>query len=422
MNDSASFLLHRYPRLAVTIFSLLLLVLTVMLVEAVLYLTPHRRLPLMQRHMLSIYEPDPINGFDLKPNQPPSFHVFSDLQYEVYSNSLGCFDEPFAPADAEDYILLVGDSFTWGYTPFTEKWGTQIERKLDQRVLKCGVSNYGTRHALNKARKVVQSVGKPPRLLLLGYYIGNDALNDFTFPGATVLHGYMIDLVKSIDNGMGEKQLRSQAELEAEYKRKRKPFKVWLKQNSILYNLFSIASRRLRNTLKGTSEGTNSYIPSGLYREEFGDVQWLRRTWPEHLANLVVFKKQTDTWNADLLVVIIPEKIQVYPKLVDLSSGSFDLERPNRILSDFLDRNTIPYLDLLPAFRAEAGEKDRRRLMPDKDLYWNDDEHWNIRGNHLAAEAITQAIVLRIAENGAEKARVKSYNSENKISSIETAQ
>ena len=92
-------------------------------------------------------------GFDINPNfWPPVKHRFTDGEYYVWSNSLGCFDREVE--DGEDpLVLIVGDSFTWGFTPFEDKWGTVLEKNLGIRVLKCGVGGYGTRQAFIKAKK-----------------------------------------------------------------------------------------------------------------------------------------------------------------------------------------------------------------------------------------------------------------------------
>ena len=60
-----------------------------------------------------------------------------------------------------DYILLVGDSFTHSYAPFPDKWGTRIEKLLHYRVLKCGVTGYGTKQEWLKAAEII-SKGPPP--------------------------------------------------------------------------------------------------------------------------------------------------------------------------------------------------------------------------------------------------------------------
>jgi len=69
---------------------------------------------------------------------------------------LGCFDAPFK--NDRDYAVLVGDSFTWGWTPFGEKFGTIIEESCGIRILKCGVGGYGTKQEFLKLKKIVKNI------------------------------------------------------------------------------------------------------------------------------------------------------------------------------------------------------------------------------------------------------------------------
>ena len=63
---------------------------------------------------------------------------------------------------AEDgYVLLLGDSFTWGYVPLEQTWGTSLEQFIGARVLKCGVSGYGARNEPEKLNAVVTRAGRP---------------------------------------------------------------------------------------------------------------------------------------------------------------------------------------------------------------------------------------------------------------------
>ena len=89
-------------------------------------------------------------------------------------------------------------------------------------------------------------------------------------------------------------------------------------------------------------------------------------------------------------MVLIAAPEQVYP--VDweqtvaanpaMQALTWDLEAPNRRLNEFLTEASIPYLDLLPVFRAVAAEPDAPRL------HFRHDQHWTEAGHRLAAETI----------------------------------
>jgi hypothetical protein len=59
----------------------------------------------------------------------------------------------------------------------------------------------------------------------------------------------------------------------------------------------------------------------------------------------------------------------------------------NRAVGENLKRLNVDYLDLTPAFVAEAATSR---------LYRNNDSHWNIAGNRLAAGLIAEYLVTRL--------------------------
>jgi hypothetical protein len=105
------------------------------LVEIGLRFTSYRFLLTRDRHLRYYYQADLAKGFDIAPNvRGKRLSVDNRAEFEIWSNELGCFDEPYR--QEADYLLLVGDSFTHSFAPFPDKWGTQIEKALHYRVLK----------------------------------------------------------------------------------------------------------------------------------------------------------------------------------------------------------------------------------------------------------------------------------------------
>ena len=109
------------------------------------------------------------------------------------------------------------------------------------------------------------------------------------------------------------------------------------------------------------------------------------------MENLAAFKDLAAANQANLLVVLIPTNTQVYPFLA--AHQGIDLERPNKILGRFLKAQGIDYLDLLPLMRTYADQTPRPSLDPDKDLYWQHNSHWSIRGNHLVGLLVSRYIL-----------------------------
>jgi hypothetical protein len=165
----------------------------------------------LENYLKNYYKSDEIMGFDISMNFPSLTHKIPQFSYEVWSNELGCFDTPYH--GEEDFILLIGDSFTWGHTDFEHKWGTLIEKDLNIRVLKCGVSDYGTMQEKLKLEKILRQVKRVPKLIIVGYCFENDVSDDYLFPQCTVLDGYLIDKIKINDIRTGSKSIQSDFEL-----------------------------------------------------------------------------------------------------------------------------------------------------------------------------------------------------------------
>lgn len=90
-------------------------------------------------------------------------------------------------------------------------------------------------------------------------------------------------------------------------------------------------------------------------------------------------------------MVLIPTNTQVYPFLT--GGRKIDLERPNRILSAYLRKEQIRYLDLLPFFRKYADQTPRPYLDSDHDLYWRANSHFSLKGERLASLLVARDVL-----------------------------
>ena len=110
-------------RIRTAVISGLLLVASVscmlFVAEAALRLTPFSRLLAYDGMPEGYYVLDRELGYDIARNFATSTHRFSDGEYDVWSNELGCFDMPFSAS--RPFVLLLGDSFAWGFAPFEAK-------------------------------------------------------------------------------------------------------------------------------------------------------------------------------------------------------------------------------------------------------------------------------------------------------------
>lgn len=359
--------------------------------------------------------PDSINGYDIAPNFPPTnliHHDYIDIfgnPYTISSNDLGCRDRRLAREDS--YALLLGDSFTWANVPLEQAFGTLVEQLIGMRVLNCGVSGYGTRHEHYKLKKVLNQAGAP-KLIIVGYFIGNDLIDDYVYPEYTVLDGYLTTktaIAKRTDRKAERVTYTDQELMDKIKQRHPKPSasllsqsKDFLTKHLVIYNVLknSTQVRELVSHL-GLAEPpkhpiSNINAPrmseSRYIFHSLDQYPWLGDAWKTHLDSLRQFKQSAEDINAKLLVVMIPTREQVYDYLRP-SVGMEDWELPNRRLTEFFEKQGINVLDLLPEFRRYANPKPKLELDSVEDLYWSHDFHWNIKGNQLAGLLISHYLL-----------------------------
>mgnify|MGYP001264396332 CR=1 FL=1 len=135
-------------------------------------------------------------GFDIAYNSKKvSSHVPREIQpYFVWGNHIGCFDENI-DNQSRYAIYLAGDSFTWGYAPLENKFGTKLENELGVNVAACGVTHTGQQHQFQKFKEIFQKLGYYPEVAFVNV-TDNDIDNDFSHPHSTIIQGYMVDNVK----------------------------------------------------------------------------------------------------------------------------------------------------------------------------------------------------------------------------------
>ena len=359
--------------------------------EVALHFTSYRRLLLRDRQIRYYYQADAAKGFDIRPNVGKIGTSVDNgsVKYDLWSNELGCLDEPYR--GEKDVILLVGDSFTHSYAPFEAKWGTLIEKLLNYRVLKCGVNGYGTKQELLKAQDIIARIHRSPRLIIVGYF-WNDLQDDYTFPSLTLVDGFLVvcdqkyrdPKTNRLDLQVLEKHYTLWDKLTGRYPLGFvKMINYFLDQHLILLNLFNDAAIRL---FPPKTSYTNP-----LDFAAFQDKPWVAQVWPKHLENLKAFQELAAGQGAELLIVLIPTNTQVYPFLTQ--GRKIDLERPNRILSAYLRKEQIRYLDLLPLFRKYADQTPRRFLSSEKDLYWRANSHFSLKGERLTSLLVSRYIL-----------------------------
>ena len=384
------------------ILAMLLFIVTIMAVDCVAYvayfvmpghmqiLFPDYHQPLVQVGGRGNYPQDYFvahdeRGFEIAKDKSGSAFVEDFGIYTIWSNSLGCFDtnEPNKMTIGE-FIYLAGDSYTWGYAPYENKFGTLLESNLVLPVLKCGVPHSGQRHQFAKFKENIESLGRYPRLVVINY-VDNDVANDYAYPHSTVVEGWMVDKVKLSEKQeivrIDEETLRNKMKNRLA---RRENLGEYAKEYSISYYILNWCYRkvtsatigvglepgkRLKNiyALTAVTGGIHSY--DNQYAQPNKDVLAL---WHTHAKQ----------YHYQLIVSLIPPRAHV----------SKDYYRE---LEQFLREEGIPFVNFTDYII-------RNKMRPD-DMYWTSDSHFNLNGNRQYANfllpVIQEAIVRKLPLN-----------------------
>ena len=307
---------------------------------------------------------DKAKGFDIaKAQQPRAVHSIPPEagEYSIWSNDLGCFDE--SDRSGKPYaVYLAGDSQTWGYSPFSAKFGSLLQDRLGKPVAKCGVTHTGQRHQFQKFLEVSSQLGYFPPVVVVNV-VPNDLTNDYLFPEATEIDGYLINQARLAgDSSDSPSQVRtSRGELQETYRN----FRSDLRQSQLWRALdprhYFASAVLAAEALKRSSSPAQKPDPASDY--------------PINSAlgapNRQVFKAWAEHSRQHGYQLIVASATMEQP-------GFYDP------LGDFLTGLNIPFWD----FSEAANE---RGLQPG-DVRWRRDGHFNPSGNAFYAEFLADKL------------------------------
>jgi lysophospholipase L1-like esterase len=263
-------------------------------------------------------------------------------------------------------IVAIGDSMVFGVVPRQHNYLTRLERELATpdrvEVINLGVPGTGPDDYL--ALLADEALAFAPDLVLVNFYVGNDFET-----------------------------------------RRRRPYEHSFVA-TLIHAFWRVATSGAPTTTTFESSGGSYDDESPTFSwERFLEIQVSRAgIYVDHealdaaaaaaVANLAEMRRLAGRAGTGLLVVILPDEVQVDGVLQDhviRAHGAprerFDFARPTEVLIAALTRRGIDLVDLTPVFRDAA--RDRR-------LYKPQDTHWNIAGNQLAATALARQLRDRI--------------------------
>lgn len=129
---------------------------------------------------------DDVLGFKLAKNFS-GMHAFTDLTYQISTNSMGCPESEIA-LDTEIDLLILGDSHSWGYVKEKDRYSNQLKDKYGIRTYNCAVTGTSPKYQI-EIFKELYNAGMAPDGILLGYLPYNDVEGDILFPEYRTAYG-----------------------------------------------------------------------------------------------------------------------------------------------------------------------------------------------------------------------------------------
>ncbi len=336
------------------------------------------------------YEAQSDRGFDIAANRE-TIHHLPEISYPIHSNSMGCFDKQWTEIP-ENYIYFAGDSFTWGFTPFGERFSDKFEESSGVPSLKCGVSSTSTLHQFDKFVDLTEQIGRYPETVVLSFF-ENDVVGDYLYPDSTVLDGWLVHKRYFDSNG-------APIEVDGEWLNDKLQAALASPPSSVscgaslsimvqCYSLSANILNRILDAITGSRNDAAENLASAIdyngqkiygepptnrpapstkvfpYRDQpiSGPNQQAFRTWQMHAAE----------HGYRLVVVLIPP-----PR-----SLSFDGTYYQEVV-EFLQTQDIETIDLLPMFHQRGLQRHQ--------LYWRYDGHLSPQGHAVVGEILVERL------------------------------
>ena len=333
--------------------------------------------------------------------------VPGEFQTPVRINAKGLRDReyPYEKPEGTYRVLVLGDSFADALeVPLEDSFQEVLEVYLNERldrpveVINGGVWGYGNDQELLFYR--LEGRKYQPDLVLLAFQSTSDVLENHRemetrymgreYKPFFVLNDGELELVNFPFRVEPEPPPRGPVER----------VKRFLAAHSRLY---PVAGRFVKARMKEVAdwlrklgvmdpargERVTGGIPVAMYLYAVEYPPEWEEAWAVTKAIIAQLKREVEADGARLAVVILPDRhmvegdylawaLRTYPAM---EGREWDLDKPNRIMRQFLGEQGVPYLEMVAPFRQRVEETGRP-------LYYPRDGHWNAEGHRLAGRLI----------------------------------
>ncbi len=354
--------------------------------------------------MNDYYEADKEIGYVHKKNVPPTFREFRENNYTIFTNEYRCYDKDIINSN-EQYILLIGDSSTWGHAKYDKRFSDVLEKLIGIKILNCGVIGYGSIQSFIFAKRVIQAIGHKPSLIIYNYFIGNDFIDDYLFPKYTVVNNHWVNFKRIKNELNGEILEKTTAELYDEHFSEHyigdennkkiinefvnfifhRDIDHFLNRNSIIYAM----SKKFYKNISTRNENTNQFISlkwEPWVIRDFNLYPWLKTAFKKNLDQIKKFNDQLNNEKIPFLINILPDKWQIHNEILMDEYSNRDLFYLNNKAINFFLKNKIKNHDLSIDLINFKNENNSTMLKSNR-LYYILDGHWNELGQKISANS-----------------------------------
>jgi len=321
------------------------------------------------RKLEGLWEPDDDLLLKLRPGLDVHIWEHPEFDFNIRTNQMGLRDgEQKQPAP----IAAIGDSFTFGFgVEASESWPEQLQQKSQMRVANLGWAGWSSYVYPATIRRY--AIPFESNVWIWMFY-SNDLPES---------HSAYEFYSSGVDN-----YLDWAPEARFNLTEMRFPY-----NSRLLQALVAFSNPELRY-LPGSGDGEFDVMGTKM---RYSPYAWettdptdpaVKSGWILTEEALVHAHTLALEYEASLVLVFAPNREHVYWRYLESAMPGFDVKQLDDVetrLRAFCAANEIPYLDLLPAFRAQADEG--------KILYFPGDGHWLPSGHSLAAEEIYRFLV-----------------------------
>lgn len=323
-------------------------------------------------------------GYELRPYQEYAYVSQSgEFALTVRHNSRGLHDVEHTLEKPEGVfrILILADSYGHAReVPLETNFARQLEALLNDsapegttfEIINAGHFGLGT--VQEYLYYTTEGHRYDPDLVLLGFYVGNDAMDNYG-PLIEEWYGSSVDFPHySAFGDLRQPGLSTERRIAS-----------WLRQNVFIVN--TLAGGQPPDYVEVGDPNTVTEqalrVPMGVYMQS--ETEAWTMAWIFTSAARSKLETAVEENGGQLAIFVIPDRRQIYDedwnatleRLPDLDPANLDRERPTRKAMEILESDAIPALNLLDPFRAA-----------DERLYFEVDGHWNAAGHRLTAELL----------------------------------